>query len=487
MMIRNQLTYAPDLCAKVGATAQRAWKNQIENNANDSFALANAKYSQWASEWPSLSREVFARLRDEQGLTPMPQSKVSKWGEHAISNLQSLSSWPALKSAAETHPNIALQATREITDMLAKAMNIESMSRDSEENPDNIQRQMDALSKLYPDPTPEQSAAVNEAISDLKYKQAKAEGQRTAMSSNLTQANINGALAATANEIAKKASEKAEKARICMAAGLADGKEGARESISDEMLSLVSADETLMQIIQELGKQKDALRASGTEKGIGHCDVVGVELSGDLRRVTPNEFAMFGHDALRGAALARLFDNGLQCFELQDENPKHDGDFVVLVDRSGSMSGQRMVFARAVALFTILKAHKSGRRVVLTLFSGTRDQETIRIAPENDSGLRDAMKALASSPRGGTNVSEAIESAARCMPDLRKPDVLLITDGIFTTPPAETIRKVKVKNSRITCVTIGVSQSIEFADDVIELNDNPQASDAVQIFRKVRK
>jgi Mg-chelatase subunit ChlD len=71
-----------------------------------------------------------------------------------------------------------------------------------------------------------------------------------------------------------------------------------------------------------------------------------------------------------------------------------------------------------------LKAVKSNRCVEVIFFNG--QTETVRVNGTQD--LEAFFNALSSDPTGGTNMGYAMEEAKKAMPELKKPQALMVSD-----------------------------------------------------------
>ena len=161
----------------------------------------------------------------------------------------------------------------------------------------------------------------------------------------------------------------------------------------------------------------------------GACDVVGVRPDDDPTRLLPEELVMLDDEDLGDATLARLLDGETLCWEMEGEEFRDRGDIVLVVDRSGSMGGTTIIFARALAAACLMNARLQGRRVVLCMFSS--GAPTV-VNVQGIHGLKDAIRALGLPASGGTDTSGAFRAVhEHGLADLRDPDVLLITDGVF--------------------------------------------------------
>ncbi len=118
----------------------------------------------------------------------------------------------------------------------------------------------------------------------------------------------------------------------------------------------------------------------------------------------------------------------------RDAPPALPRDITLVLDVSGSMSGEKMKQSIAAG-HALLGTLRSTDRFRLVAFADDIDAHTIRFTPVTSSSLRDARRWLHRlNARGGTNISGALHdalraTAARTQPNGRLPLVLLLTDG----------------------------------------------------------
>jgi uncharacterized protein with von Willebrand factor type A (vWA) domain len=134
----------------------------------------------------------------------------------------------------------------------------------------------------------------------------------------------------------------------------------------------------------------------------------------------------------------------------------------ILADRSGSMEGEPMVWMRAVAACALLQAVDQKRRAILTLF----DDKAVSVIVEPRTAKRDladALKLLAESTRGGTNIEGALVYSGGMMSAKMRDtaDTLLITDGIFNTPGSRAIGAVRTGGARVHLVGVGSAEIVK--------------------------
>ena len=165
--------------------------------------------------------------------------------------------------------------------------------------------------------------------------------------------------------------------------------------------------------------------------------------------------------------MRRMIDGGVQCYEMKDKEYRKKGEVNILVDRSGSMEGPRMVFARAMAMVALTKAFKERRRCALTLFSGEDSYVSQMVKAGDRPALYEAIRLLGERCGGGTDLEGALLHSANVLGSLKNADTTLITDGAFRVgePSKEAIARIKANDSRVFVVKIGSThQEMEWAN-----------------------
>jgi len=152
--------------------------------------------------------------------------------------------------------------------------------------------------------------------------------------------------------------------------------------------------------------------------------VEGLEIGGDIERIHPSRLALPDDIFLVELANSRLL-------LYQKKTYMDYGDVYVLLDKSGSMSGDKINWARAVALALLAKARAGRRRFRLRFFDSIV-YELIEVRKRAKTRyLAEALRKIATvKASGGTNITGAL---ARAVEDSDKGrgrvDIVLITDG----------------------------------------------------------
>jgi uncharacterized protein with von Willebrand factor type A (vWA) domain len=111
------------------------------------------------------------------------------------------------------------------------------------------------------------------------------------------------------------------------------------------------------------GKQRNKL-------GHGYDDMVGVEPGGDVGRLVSSELAALAVPGLDTDVLLKLVESRATCREHKGMEPVGKGPIVVTVDESGSMDGEPVFTAKALALALAWIARVQKRWCCLVGFSG---------------------------------------------------------------------------------------------------------------------
>ena len=197
----------------------------------------------------------------------------------------------------------------------------------------------------------------------------------------------------------------------------------------------------LRAIIENAGRYRRLAQAKQRQKvRHGQDDVVGVELGNDLGRLLPNELAALGDPDLELDALRRYLERGLMQRDYRGIEHKARGPIVVVVDESGSMSGERIETAKATALAMAWVARHQGRYCCLIGFSdnGEGHGHIIRPGqadPDGPDGLLDWLEHMYG---GGTSPEVPLVTLPKRWEEIDAPhgqtDVILITDGLLRVP-----------------------------------------------------
>lgn len=189
-----------------------------------------------------------------------------------------------------------------------------------------------------------------------------------------------------------------------------------------------------------------------------HGEITGYELGKDIERIVPSILAL--PDEL---FYLRLLEGRLLLY--QKVLTQGRGPLYVLLDKSGSMDGTKMTWAKAVTLSLYMRAVKEHREFYFRFFDSIpHPLAHVGRRPK----ARDVLKLVDYIARikgsGGTDISKAIITACN---DIRKGsvrdvgDIVLITDGVDRIAEQLIAYNLKKANARlITIMILGENRSL---------------------------
>lgn len=190
-------------------------------------------------------------------------------------------------------------------------------------------------------------------------------------------------------------------------------------------------DERLRRIAELAGRYRMlAMSRTQTEVIHGNDDVVGVELGSEIGRLTGSELGNLMTPELELDTLRRVVDGEAHCREHQSLSEGSRGPIMVLVDESGSMSGDPIAEAKALALALTWLARHQNRWVCLVGWSSRRQVRSLVLPPDHNKQT-EVIEWCSTMWNGGTyppvaRISELFEEAGA--PE-GKTDLIWITDG----------------------------------------------------------
>lgn len=193
----------------------------------------------------------------------------------------------------------------------------------------------------------------------------------------------------------------------------------------------------LRAILNRAGQFRRYAQAAQRRKNVhGYDDVVGVELSGDVSRLTTYELAVLGHPLLKLDALRRLSERQSMSRKYQGIERLGKGPVVVCVDGSESMtSHNKFVDAKAFAATMAWVARHQRRWCHLVEFASSTDDNflTLPVSKWNETAFLDWLEHFF---RGGTDADVPLVNVPKRWAEIGAPkgktDMILLTDGIIS-------------------------------------------------------
>lgn len=239
--------------------------------------------------------------------------------------------------------------------------------------------------------------------------------------------------------------------------GANSGMDGKRAA---ELFKHVRKNRTLWKIMQLAGRYRRLAQSKQFTKQVhGRDDMVGIELDGDPARLIPSELGQLVDEDLEMDALRRLVERSSMCREYKGLESVGKGPIVVCVDESGSMSGNPIENAKAMALALAWVARHQNRWCALVSFSDGNEGEYVVLKP-GEWGMEDLIGWLDHFYGGGTDPHVPLETLPfRYWQEMGCPkgktDLVLVTDACLYIDDAM-VKRFNAWKKEEDCQALGI-------------------------------
>jgi uncharacterized protein with von Willebrand factor type A (vWA) domain len=247
-------------------------------------------------------------------------------------------------------------------------------------------------------------------------------------------------LRAVGRAVAEAGREVGELHETAAALGMGPGEPGSNDPRAvAEMFRRVRGDPTLRRICELAGRFRRVAQSKQRQKVThGLDDVVGVEPGGDVGRLLPSELARLMLPELELDALRRVVEKQAMCREHHAVEPVGKGPVIICLDESGSMSGEKIHTAKALALALAWVARRQRRWCALVAYSGDSGERLLPLPPGrwDEARLADWLSAFIGR---GSDIDVPVRELPRIYAELKAPlgvtDLVFVTDAKCRLPP----------------------------------------------------
>jgi uncharacterized protein with von Willebrand factor type A (vWA) domain len=212
------------------------------------------------------------------------------------------------------------------------------------------------------------------------------------------------------------------------------------DRVRDLFVKMRDSDQ-LRRIMQQAGRYLRMAQSMQRSKPIhGPDETVGIEHGDDLSRILSSEYVYLDDD-LENEFLLRFTERSLMVRDVRSVEDAQAGPIVVVVDESGSMRGDRVAHAKAMALAMLWVAEHQKRWCCLVGFAGGSEGNFLTIPP----GERDIPSLVAWLEHfygGGTTCDVPLQTLPSKWNALGCPegqtDIIQITDCALNVPDSVT-------------------------------------------------
>ncbi len=427
-------------------------------------------------------------------LTAWPEVVSDLWAGlfKAAPEMDEAASGPLAKAMQEVMETQEWKNLRSHTrlDELGSAIGTVTFGKDFLENlPPEV---LDAEQKHH------EAGAIEEAIAGLKERNGMSDEVKAKLDAHAAarraeaQAALAAAEKATGGDIAqavriagRRASEAAQadaiEAKVWASTWGDDAGTGGEIPLREQIAIArkLKANPAMQLLSKFLGRMKRLAQGAQARK-IEKCpeEIVDVETGDDLKSVLPSELVFLKTQAAGLLFAKKYADRNLLQYKKTGTDRAGKGPVIVMIDESGSMGGDRIMWAKAIGLAMAWIAREQKRDIVLGGFAGLRTIWSKRF-PGGMIPPKELEAFTAHFYAGGTDYALALTECMRLAGEdpTKKSDILFISDGECELHGTvrETVEQLKASlGCRIFSLCVGVdARSFEsFSDAAFSISGN---------------
>lgn len=277
--------------------------------------------------------------------------------------------------------------------------------------------------------------------------------------------------AAKAAEAATKEVQDLKDAQQAFGLGMVDASNPEALDVQEvrKIYNKVKNNYELKRIIELAGKYRLMARSKQRTKTIhGQDDLVGIELNNKIPRMLAIELAKMAHPALQFDAVKRFAQREMLCRKYSGVEKQAKGPIIVAIDESGSMRGEKICQAKALALAMAQIARWQKRWCAFIAWGSESHLRSIALPP-NRWPTADVMQWLSQFLNSGST-HLPVEATPRLYDELGAPkgktDLIIVTDGQTERIDPIVMKEFKNWKKAANCKLIGVS--IQSPADVLQ-------------------
>lgn len=417
------------------------------------------------STWPSFMRELFGRLYtgDKCKATAEPRQEGA-YANQLHATLDELPEWKRLVERCWGDTYSASLASLGMGERLqAQVPEHACDAQRARRHAELFQEEYEALCEEMRQqgrPLPPEPPELTQAKQDLARAEAEAKKMAEQMAADASQ------IRNAARGAVQQANQRMDDIDNALAGcGWGVGDAGAGEASGAAVKAAVANrllnSTRLREIFELAGRMQDIMRhtqASKVRRGAG--ELTDIEAGNSISRLLPTELMLLKHPKARYLLARKLHEASALQYHLEDREPKGKGPIVVCIDDSGSMHGQRDIWAKAIALALLELARRQKRDFCFCTFS---TKLTYRFVEKvNKKALpQDLIDALLHHTGGGTKFDPPLEWAFECIARaerMKEADVIFISDGDCRAQSSEAHKaKAKALGARVVGIAVGHS------------------------------
>lgn len=406
---------------------------ETERDVNKGLKQAEVKGVGRAERYPDYQRELFSRLYNPKTKKLDAPAENSEWAEKLHGTAQDMPEFKALQTRCKGNEMWSGMATSTLSQTISATM----QERKSKQNTDDLEKRVQGLMDMA-----EKGINVDKRLKKAQKQLEKAKQEAQEMADGMDPVAIRQAV----RQACEKAQDEIEEAEQAIESFSYGDQPGAPARLGNTeakraLAKKISNSHKLKKIAKLAGRMR-RIAAEKQRSKASDCreEVTDIEQGSDLNRLLPSELMdlLNGDGGEREAMFwARFLDRQCLQYKLSGKEKEGQGPIVICMDESGSMSGDREVWAKAVAMALLDVAKRQKRSWSFIHFSyGVDRVDTFEKGEVSTEKLMECMEHFSG---GGTNFTQPLEAAVEVIrkdKEFKKADILLVTDGCCHTDAA---------------------------------------------------
>lgn len=273
--------------------------------------------------------------------------------------------------------------------------------------------------------------AIRDAVADKRAKQ-----QQAAQIAQQAPVPFDKAAADAVDKAVKAAKAAAEASGNIPGFGQGIGGGEPRYESPEQALTIADLwanNPTLRAVAELYGRLDREMRFQRAKRVVGGADeIVDIKLGDDLRRVVPSELALLADEDYEDDFYFRYLNSELQVYDTVGEEQAGRGPVVICCDESGSMGGERNVWAKAISLCLLNIARREKRDFAYVGWSGGTSVHSFEFPAKKALDAQAVVDVASHMFGGGTAPLVGLTRGVEIMresPEFKKADLVFVTDG----------------------------------------------------------
>lgn len=200
--------------------------------------------------------------------------------------------------------------------------------------------------------------------------------------------------------------------------------------IKRSVLERIRSSDYLKKFTDMIGKYKECAVTEQKKKAkSGAVEIKSVNVGSKIQDTLPSDRMNLCNETTKKDFYRRMTENQLMTYEKESNKQKNKGPIIICIDQSGSMDGDKEMWAKALAV-GILEIAQMQKREFACIPYDSRCRDTIVIHKDEISPEK-IIKIAESKASGGTSFEAPLKKASELIDEsnFKEADVVFITDG----------------------------------------------------------